>query len=91
MDNKKKFPQIDKNDIKQCQIKFSFLILNNVNSITQIKQNIINSISKSELEQYLIRPFTWKILLILLPTNEEITVLDWLKKYKIKGKYINKK
>ena len=79
MDNKKKFPQIDKNDIKQCQIKFSFLILNNVNSITQIKQNIINSISKGELEQNLIRPFAWKILLNLLPTNEETTFLDWLK------------
>ena len=79
MDNKKKLPQIDKNDIKQCQIKFSFLILNNVNSITQIKQNIINLISKGELEQNLIRPFAWKILLNLLPTNEETTFLDWLK------------
>ena len=41
---KKQYPQIDKNNIKQCQIKFSFLILNNVYSITQIKQNIINAI-----------------------------------------------
>ena len=46
MDNKRKYPQIDKNDIKQCQTKFSFLILNQVKSIHQIKQNIINLTSK---------------------------------------------
>ena len=59
MDNKRKYPQIDKNDIKQCQTKFSFLILNQVKSIQQIKQNIINLTSKGQIEQNFIRPFAW--------------------------------
>ena len=79
MDNKRKFPQIDKNDIKQCQTKFSFLILNQVKSIHQIKQNIINLTSKGQIEQNFIRPFAWKIYLNLLPSDPETTFLDWLK------------
>ena len=76
-ENKNLFKNI-KNNIDDCLQKFQKYILSNINDIPKIKNNLINLSKEGKTESELMRVFSYKIYLNVLPSNKDSNLKKWI-------------
>ena len=96
-------PRYGKHNIQQCQSKFKFYFLDNLNNLPLLKQKITSLAMNGQLHEELIRPFSWKLFLKTLSFKENKTLRNWIeetfqkreifkkKLFEVKSKFIMQK
>ena len=76
-ENKNSFKN-GKNNIDDCLQNFQKYILSNINDIPKIKNNLINLSKEGKTESELMRAFSYKIYLNVLPSNKDSNLKKWI-------------
>ena len=76
-ENKNSFKN-GKNNIDDCLQKFQKYILSNINDIPKIKNNLLNLSKEGKTESELMRVFSYKIYLNVLPSNKDSNLKKWI-------------